>query len=105
MTITIQGKVRRRTRVGRGIFRVERWHESPFRVLFNPASVDSGEVLEVGDYLRFCCERGGDRIFVRAEINKRPFILGEFDPDSPKTCTFSVLSVSGYEVSGEVRSK
>lgn len=105
MVIQIEGKVRRRTRMGRGIFRVERWHESPFRVVISPEAIESGEKFDAGDHLNIRCESRLGRIFFHAEVNRRPFVLGEAVCDKPKIFQFSILSVAGYEITGRVTCK
>lgn len=102
MIICIQGKVRRRSRIGRGIFRVERWNDYPFKVLIDSESVASSRTYEVGEHIVLRCEQQGSRIFVHAEVNRKPFVLGEIESSLPRTIAFSVLSVSGYEVTGKV---
>jgi hypothetical protein len=105
MTISVEGKVRRRSRSGRGLFRIERWHDAPFKVAFCQEDIVSADWAEVGEHIELCCEQQGNRVFVKAEVNRKPFVLGEIEVNQVKAFTFSILSVSGYEVTGKVNSK
>jgi hypothetical protein len=87
------------------MLQVVRWHESPFRVEFDAAKVAACESQDAAEHLRIRCEDQAGRTFVYAEINKKPFVLGECEFEQPKRFTFSVLSMSGFEVTGKVTYK
>lgn len=104
MVISINGKVRRRTRLGKGLFRIERWNESPFSIELDAPAIASGLILNATQDVEFHCESQNGRVFVRAEVRKKHFIIGEVVANEAKVLSFSILTVAGIEVIGRLKS-
>lgn len=103
MIITVEGRVRRGAKRGWGIFSSLRWDERRYRVKFDTASIASGELIRVPPDVKFRCELLDGKVFVRAEVKRKPFIICEADPEKAKVYAFSILTVKAIEVFGRVR--
>jgi len=102
MKVVVEGSVRRRITKRFGPLKSERWEEERFRWESTPITSDSPKYQSVMSGFELGVEVSGDRIFVRALLRSRPFILGDANVDEGKTIQFSILSVAGLEVSGRI---
>ena len=102
MRVSVEGNLRRRTRIGFGVFRKERWNDEPFHweQVVSPDSQEKSE--HVLDAFRIGCLPKAERVFINATIRGRPYVLGEVQMDVDRNFSFSILSVSGMEIHGRI---
>jgi len=102
MKVVVEGSNLRKITKRLGPLKSERWEEERFRWEHHSAGDSPGTYEEVVSGLELACEVSGERIFVRAMIRSRPFILGDAQTNENKSTQFSVLSVAGLEVRGKI---
>lgn len=102
MKVVVEGVFRRRITKKFGPLKSERWQEEPFKWEQKVAAQASEDYAKLVDGFELAYEINNDRVFVRANIRNRPFILGDAAMDEQKVSQFSVLSVAGIEVGGRI---
>lgn len=102
MRITVEGQLRRRTRVNLGPFRREWWKNETFSWKHMASTSDNGKFDTVAEDVDLGVEYVDGVVFVRGRIRNRGFILSESRYGEGRTVPFSVLSVAGLEISGKI---
>jgi len=102
MKVVVEGSYRRRVTKKFGPLKSERWEEERFKWEQDSHSQKPTAYTSITAGLELGSEENGDRVFVRANIRNRPFLLGDGKIGEQKVTQFSVLSVAGVEVGGRI---
>lgn len=92
--------MRRRSYVGFGPFRREKWGREPFEWNFTVGKDPLGENTAAIPDLEFSGEIVRDRFFVMSFVRGQRFMICDVEMEAQRTIPFNILSVSGVEVSG-----
>lgn len=102
MKVKVQGELRRRTYVGIGPFKREKWRRERFEWDYTVGVDPLGEHTEAVPDLEFSGEIVGGRFFLMSFVRSQRFMICDVDMEVKRTIPFNILSVSGVEVSGRV---
>lgn len=102
MKVVVEGSYRRRVAKKFGMLRSERWEEEQFKWEQESHNHRPTTYTPITAGLELASEVNGDRVFVRANIRSRPFLLGDGKIGEQKVTQFSVLSIAGVEVGGRI---
>ena len=101
MTISVKGVFRRKIAVGFSIFKSDKWVEEPFCWNLDTETSVTDYSVPVAD-LELIPETSEDKVFIRAMIRSRAYVLGDVTIGQARAFSFSVLSIKDIEVRGRV---
>ena len=101
MTISVKGVFRRKVAVGFSIFKSDKWVDEPFCWSLDTDANVTNYSEPLAD-LELIPEASDDKIFIRAMIRSRAYVLGDVRIGQARAFSFSVLSIKDVEVRGRV---